>query len=101
MNEQVKRAIPNIIYLQYFGEEEPEVFNGSPNMNDVCWSTDRVYDTDIEYKRATLLATCSKENIKQAWLKSWNTALDEGHHPSGDKDIKQRAWKQFAVLMNI
>lgn len=38
---------PEIIYLQYYGDSEPE--EGEVSESDVTWCVDRIFDSDIEY----------------------------------------------------
>lgn len=55
MKKEIEDHIPDRIYLQYFGEDDPEMLDKPPETemgrSEVSWCRERVYKHDIEYVR--------------------------------------------------
>jgi len=54
MSAQHPPAMPEIIYLQWFGDEDPDCMTkaereSNPTMDEVSWCWERIFEYDIEY----------------------------------------------------
>lgn len=60
--ETERATHPNPLWLQWYGDGNPEIDGEPENDNDVTWCRDKIFDHDIEYVPATRLnevwATC-------------------------------------------
>lgn len=75
---------PDILWLQYYGDAEPE--DTPVDSNDVSWCVDKIFDHDIKYIRAEAL----RRTVDNARLVAsmWTDSVDK---------LKRRALDSFAL----
>ena len=42
---------PDVIWLQYYGDDEPKDEPVEVRHGDVCWCSDKIFDRDVRYIR--------------------------------------------------
>lgn len=77
---------PDVIYLQWYGDGDPEWDNEELECADVTWAAERIYDADIVYRRER---TCVWTSRGSNYATSCEHYL-ESYNGFGDSDIGDR-----------
>lgn len=83
-------SIPDRIYLQLYGDQDPPPKEWANEYGEVTWSANRVYKHDIEYVPASELRALrlALESIHFAYSTVWKTCGFSGSLQSIDEIIE-------------
>jgi hypothetical protein len=56
MTEQIPEVIPKVVYVQWYGDQDPECLTKTelqrhPSLDEVSWCWEQIFPYDIEYMR--------------------------------------------------
>ena len=74
MNPTEPNDVPRLIYLQWYGDGDPEAEVGPVSENDVTWCRERIFKHDIEFIPATELERVRRE----VWAAAIEVAAEFG-----------------------
>lgn len=86
-----KKEIPDIIYLQVYGDSEEVGNEEQIRSSDVTWSEERIYPADVEYHKANMSWISVEERYP---------SFDKNNHKSYIVRVRTGSFKQsvfFAV----
>lgn len=59
--ETEQNTHPNPLWLQWYGDGDPEIDGEPEGDNDVTWCRDKIFDRDVEYVPATRIDTAVED----------------------------------------